>query len=441
MKRVKKLIICALIIFLNGLFLMRANAASGSLKISRTSNNQVYVGDKVQFKITLSATASLGAWEFVVDYDKKCLSFVSSTLEGGDQAVAAVTNDKTKSKTYTITLKAKTTCSDTAISFSAIDAYYYDNSKLNPSTNKVTFSIKDKSSLSNDDNLKALSVSGYNISPSFDKNKTSYSLTVPNNVRQITVNATKSDSKAKVTGTGKVNLKEGLNRVNVVVTSERGYKKTYTINVTVQEKDPIKVEVGGEEHTIIRKRADLKAPQAYEETTVKINNEDIPAFHSDITGYNLVGLTDKNGVVNLYIYNDIDNTYTVYNEYSFSGIRIYPFTPTEENLFVGAKETEITIGEDTIMGYTIDGVKYPLVYALNVETGKENWYTFDSEEGTLQKYAEGKAPEEKEDVKPVTKGDANNDKYKNLSYILGGIASILFVFLFVALIRLVPKKK
>ncbi len=440
MKRVKKLIICALIIFLNGLFLMRANAASASLKISPTSK-KMYVGGTQKFTITLSATANLGAWEFVLDYDTKCLSITSSNLEGGDQAVAAVTNDKTKSKTYSVTFKAKKVCSNTSISFSAIDAYYYDNSKLNPSTNKATINIIDEASLSNDNNLKALSVSGYNISPSFDKNKTSYSLTVPNNVRQITVNATKSDSKAKVTGTGKVNLNEGLNRVNVVVTSERGGKKTYTINVTVQEKDPIKVEVDGEEHTIIRKRADLKAPLAYEDTTVKINNEDIPAFHSDITGYNLVGLTDKNGVVNLYIYNDIDNTYTVYNEYSFSGIRIYPFTPAEENLFVGAKETEITIGEDKIIGYTVDGVKYPLVYALNVETGKENWYTFDSEEGTLQKYAEGKAPEEKEDVKPVTKGDANNDKYKNLSYILGGIASILFVFLFVALIRLVPKKK
>ncbi len=437
MKKIKQLIIYTFIIFLNGLFITQVNAASATLKISSKSKT-MYVGDTQKFTITLSANAYIGAWEFVIDYDTKCLQLVTSDLEGKTNSVGVAPNNKTKSKGYSISFKAKKACSKTAISFSAINAYYYDNSSMKPTTNKATINIVDKSTLSNDSNLKALSVSGYNISPSFDKSKTSYSLTVPNNVRQITVNASKSDSKAKVTGTGKVNLKEGLNKVNVVVTSERGTSKIYTINVTVQEKDPIKVEIDGEEYTVIRKRSDMKAPSTYEDSTVKIKNEEIPSFYNEVTGFNLVGLTDKNGAVNLYIYNDTDNTYTIYNEYAFSGLRIYPFKPDE--VLQDAKEIELTIGEDKITGYTLDGIKYPLVYALNVETGKEGWYTYDSEEATLQKYQEGTHYGESKPSSSVTTKVAS-DKYKNLSYILMGISGILVVFLLIALIRLIPKNK
>ena len=40
---------------------------------------------------------------------------------------------------------------------------------------------------------------------------------------------TAKDSKAKVTGTGDVNLKEGENTVKITVTAEAGNTKTYTL--------------------------------------------------------------------------------------------------------------------------------------------------------------------------------------------------------------------
>ena len=47
----------------------------------------------------------------------------------------------------------------------------------------------------------------------------------------FTVKATAVNSKAKISGTGKVTLKDGENTINIVVTAENGDKRTYSINV------------------------------------------------------------------------------------------------------------------------------------------------------------------------------------------------------------------
>lgn len=65
----------------------------------------------------------------------------------------------------------------------------------------------------------------------FSENKTSYDVTVPNNVTQVEIYATKKDSKASLTGTGIKKLQEGQNTANVIVTAEDGTTKTYTINI------------------------------------------------------------------------------------------------------------------------------------------------------------------------------------------------------------------
>lgn len=68
----------------------------------------------------------------------------------------------------------------------------------------------------------------------FKRDKTDYSTEVPNNISEVTVYATAVDSKAKVTGTGKISLKEGNNTVKVTVTAEAGNTKTY--NLTIKRK-------------------------------------------------------------------------------------------------------------------------------------------------------------------------------------------------------------
>ena len=85
--------------------------------------------------------------------------------------------------------------------------------------------------------LSSLSVEGEEISPTFDRNNFQYTLAVPYETESIVVNATAEDEDATIIGTGTVNLKQGVNNVDVYVTAANGNVRTYTIKVT--RKDPI----------------------------------------------------------------------------------------------------------------------------------------------------------------------------------------------------------
>lgn len=91
---------------------------------------------------------------------------------------------------------------------------------------------------SNDNNyLSSLEVEGYSISPEFNKNTLSYTLTVPSTVDKVMVNATKEVDSGTVLGTGEVILKSGVNTINIDVTSESGVPKTYIITITKETSD------------------------------------------------------------------------------------------------------------------------------------------------------------------------------------------------------------
>lgn len=89
---------------------------------------------------------------------------------------------------------------------------------------------------STDNDLKSLDVSGYTISPSFNKDTLNYNLTVPNEADNITVKAEANDGKAKIEVKGGDNLQVGDNKVEVIVTAEDGSTKVYTINVKKEDK-------------------------------------------------------------------------------------------------------------------------------------------------------------------------------------------------------------
>ncbi|GHT20678.1 hypothetical protein AGMMS4957_08270 [Bacteroidia bacterium] len=86
--------------------------------------------------------------------------------------------------------------------------------------------------LSSNASLSTLSVEGYAISPMFDVDILGYTLTVPNAVSSITINATKADSKASVAGVGIKPIDVGSIEFAVVVTAEDGAQKIYTITIT-----------------------------------------------------------------------------------------------------------------------------------------------------------------------------------------------------------------
>ena len=90
--------------------------------------------------------------------------------------------------------------------------------------------------------LSKLEVKGYSLNETFDKDKTDYTVTVPNDVESVTINATPEDSDATVTP-GKSFTKDGLqvgssrnNTVTIKVTNG-DESKTYTIYITRKDTD------------------------------------------------------------------------------------------------------------------------------------------------------------------------------------------------------------
>ena len=87
---------------------------------------------------------------------------------------------------------------------------------------------------SGDKTLKALSLSAGTLSPAFTASTTSYTASVGNAVRTVTVTATANDDDASVaqSPTNPVPLSVGTNPITVTVTAEDGTTGAYTVTVT-----------------------------------------------------------------------------------------------------------------------------------------------------------------------------------------------------------------
>ena len=86
--------------------------------------------------------------------------------------------------------------------------------------------------ISTNNNLSNLEVEGFVLNENFDSNKTKYTLTVPLTTDSVNVIATPEDRNSTLTGDGEINLIENTTDINVVVTSQYGENRTYTIKIS-----------------------------------------------------------------------------------------------------------------------------------------------------------------------------------------------------------------
>lgn len=82
---------------------------------------------------------------------------------------------------------------------------------------------------SNNTNLKTLIVEGFSLTPSFNKDKTSYTLDIAKDVTKLNIKAEPEDEKSTVTVQGNENLKDGENVIAITVNAEDGSTKIYEI--------------------------------------------------------------------------------------------------------------------------------------------------------------------------------------------------------------------
>ena len=252
-----------IIISLVAAFLLSANsfAASGNIYVSKSN---VYVDDT--FSVSVSITSS-AAWNIHV--------VASGPVSGCTINVADATADaKDNNKTFTSSCRATGTgiitlsLSGDVTSASDGNAVYLSGSRNvtvterpsqnndentggntggntsgnpggNTSGNKPT-TDSDKgptSAKSTNNELSSISVDGYSLTKVDNNN---YKLEVTHDIESVNVKATAVDAKAKVSGTGEHNIKDGENAIVVAITSESGAKNY--INLTITRKDSFSLE-------------------------------------------------------------------------------------------------------------------------------------------------------------------------------------------------------
>ena len=407
-----------------------ANAASAKITV-RANTNNIKIGQTVKITYKISSSTPLGAWDYQLTTPS------NFSLEGCNNdwlahQIGFIYNNNTKSASVTCTFKATKNGKGTfSVKNYEVDAFdeHTMGTTVTSTTVTVASSTKEETTskeYSSNNKLKSLSIEGYKLDPSFKSNTTTYSVELENNIDKIKIKATKEDSKASISGDGEVKVSEGNNKIEIKVTAENGDVKTYTINAYVKEKDPIKIKIDSDEFNVIRKASDLKSPNSsYKETTVNIENEEVPALNSDITKYTLVGLKDKDGNINLYIYNEKDKSFTLYKELTFKNITIYIIDDTSK-IPTDLKKEEIEINKEKVIAYKIKDEFY-LIYGMNIETGETSLYQYDTKENTLQRY-----------INNDTKKEKKSKNYYLYGIIILGI--ILVITYLVILINLIKKE-
>ncbi|MBP3461033.1 MAG: cadherin-like beta sandwich domain-containing protein [Bacilli bacterium] len=405
-----------------------------------TSSSTVYNGSTFKVGVKLSGVAS---WEIHVS--------ASGPVSGCSINQADATeNAMNGSKTYTaeckttgtgtikINLNGNTTDQNGntvnisgSKSVNVISKPTSSNTSNNSSTSK-------KETKSSNNNLKSLEIEGYKLSPEFDKNKTDYTLTVPNDVNKIKILAYKEDDKASLSGDdGEKEVKEGENKFSVVVKAENGSEKKYNITITVDSK-PIIVKIQNEEYTLIKKKDELPELELkHEDLTLNIEDQEVPAYRIDNISYVLVGLKDKEGNVNLYKFdsfkdNEKPTEYKLFKSFSFDSKMINIIDFPKNKIPSNYKKYSIKINDQDVIVYKLNkNSKYSLIYGINLITGKENIYRYDSDENTIQIY-------EREEEKIL---EEKISQYEKLILILGVVIVILILLVTIGFTRKVKNKE
>ena len=359
-KKVLSLLILAL-----SFFGFSTSVYAASLGISASSRSVVNGGS---VRVTVNASGLIGKFSIT--------SSNGSVLSGGTSSVWL----ENESKTYTFSAKS---VGNATITVKALDVADTSGNPYSGSRS-VSINVVKPREKSTNNNLKSLSVEGYTLSPEFNADTLEYTVELEASVEKIMVNAEKADSYASLSGGGEIAVSEGDNRIEIKVTSETGKEKVYVINAVVKDSNPITTTVEDKKLTVVKKASSLTKPDLFEETKIKINEMEIPAFYNEATKTTLVGLRDENGKIELYIYDQDKNSYQKY--LTLIGTEFHLIQKGAKGIPEGYQKVTKKIDDIEYTAYQKDKSDFLLLYGTILENGNEGWYSYDTKEKTLQRY-------------------------------------------------------
>ena len=399
-------------------------SAAGTASIDVSSASQGVVGNQLTVNVTISSSQALGSWELDVYYPKELLelSKVSSSDDCGSttSCKGVVENSSTKSKKYTFTFKVKKSGS---ASINAVGTVYlYDETKTTPKGSKVV-SLKTQAeieaSYSSDAYLKSITVTGYDLTPVFNKETYEYNVEVPNEVEKVTISAAKNDGNASFSGTGEKELKEGSNKFEIVCTAQKGNSLTYTVIVNRKELNPIQVTVKNKTYTLVRKAEELPAYNSFIQQTTFYGSDEIPALYNEGLNYTLIGVKDEEGNIYTYIYEN-ESIKDEYYELTTGDLTILPKSIDEK--IVDLVKKDFVIDGHQITGYAFkEDSKQVIINGMNVYNGEVNTYLYDITNKIF-------VPISLDDIKEINK---KSDTFKLIIIILGVVVALLILLVII----------
>ena len=310
------------------------------------------------------------------------------SISSSNSNVASVSDERIWCENGTETISLKTTITGTAtITVKPISVSDSNGNDLSLPTKTATIKVTEPVVVtkSSNANLSGLEVEGTTLSPEFNSDTKDYTVDLEAATTKINIKATAADRKATITGAGERDVVDGANKLEIVVTAEDGTTKTYNLVANVKELNPITTKVNNQEYTVIRKKSELPKLETFDETTVKIGEEDVVAYYNDKLKLTLVGLKDSKGDIALYIYDKTKKTYTKYEQITVGSTSLYLKKSKLPNSNYKAYSITLNNIETTI--YKLhNNSKVGLIYGFNLTTGTEGYYTYNKNEESLQLY-------------------------------------------------------
>ena len=412
-----------LVAFLSFLFVNKVEAASCSIVASSTS---IKPGGSVTVRVSSNAIGRF-------NLSSSGLSGGGSVWTEGGTSSESVRFTSSGTGTYRITATSVAGLSDSNGNPTSASCSTTINVKSAPTPKPVVIDNR-----SGNNNLKSLSVEGYEISPKFDSSKKEYTLNLTYDITKIKIKAEKEHNKASISGdTGEKEVKVGDNNFSITVKAENGNTKTYKLKVIVDSK-PIKVNIDGKEYTVIKKKEELPELKIeHEDTELNIEEQNVPAYRIDKIGYILIGLQDSEKNINLYKFISYKNhekpdEYHLFKYIEISNGYFLPIEFPKDKIPANYSKYEEEINGIKVTVYKLNkSSKYSLIYGTNILTGNTNIYRYDSNEKTIQIY-------EREEAKELEELIENG---KKLVLILGGVILFLIILTTIGFSRKPKTKK
>ncbi len=400
-------------------FSFAITAKAGSLSIN--ANKSVVMGNSIKVSVNISDLA--GRFK----------------VTSSDQSVLAGGAEDWYEDSFTVTFSAKKVGSAT-ITVTAVDVADMDTEEAFTGSRSVTINVTGQSTkqeidinkkYSSDNYLKELSIDGYELSPTFNKDTLEYTVSLDYDVEKINVIGKANDTKANVKGLGEIKVNEGSNNIEIVVTAENGNERVYKINAVVEDKNPIKVKVDKKEYTVMKKIDPEIIPNNYHETKITIDDIETTCLYNEVTDYTLVALKDSDGKITLFIYNAKNGTYEKYKELTFNN-NIVLFEKKPNKVIEGYKKVEITINDEKVVAYQKDKKSsYYLLYGLNIENGNEGWYRYDKIEDSIQRFDDS-------DINQILD---DKNKYYITTMVMSSISVLLLLSIMILLFKIRKRER